>query len=172
MEKNIFFLLATIATGMSLLSSFVLILSLNSKKSTYAKLMQQIVISESIYIFSQFMIIRDHDDYFAKLFYDILNLITFDKIDQNFDLIKIFRYSTYFALQSHSLWFSVFMCLEIILILKNPLSQIKTRMNFYYLISGISAICTFILSAITITLKENRKSDFFLISIPTYYFLI
>jgi hypothetical protein len=77
---------------------------------------------------------NSNEDY-TKILCDIFNALTFNLFERNSKQLKIDNISAYYGNQAFSIILNIFICLEIILILKNPISQMKSRLNPYFLIS-------------------------------------
>ena len=172
MDDGIFTLLAVIFTILSLIFSFGLILSLNKRKSTYARIMRHIVISETMFIFCQMMVVIDKqvEQYNNAMCSFMQVLLLGMTSSQDCVIIKIFNYSSYYALQCFSNWLSVFICLEMILILKNPIAQMKNRVKTYFFIATFCSLLVFIISIFHIdTFKE--PSDLFIAEKAPMYIL-
>jgi hypothetical protein len=164
--------LISILCAFSIALSFFFVLILNKKQSNYARIVRHIVMSEGIYIFCFFeMILRGSDSYFysIKLFSkDIFQKLTFqifsrtktdtsliidkdqqtniaNKNDLTLDLMDVFNLAGYYSMEIFSLSLSIFICLELILILKNPIAQLKSRLKPYFIISAFLAILVFVM---------------------------
>jgi hypothetical protein len=137
MEMSNFKIYASLCACTSIIFSFGLILSMRTMTSNYAKIMRHIVIGECIFIFCELMVLIDSEtDSYNQLLCTILDFVLFHAFDEeNCSLIKRTNYAGYFALQTYSIWLNIFMCCEMIMILKNPIAQMKNRFTRYYLSS-------------------------------------
>jgi hypothetical protein len=148
MEVKHFKLYASIFASLSIIFSSGLLTSLNRMKSNYAKIMRHIVVGECIFIFSELMVIIDSetDDYNDALC-SILNFLCFNVFYlQDCTIMKRTNYASYFGMQAFSLWLNIFICFEMILILKNPIAQMKSRFRKYYLSSLTMGMVVFFIT--------------------------
>ena len=175
------YLLSYILSGASLVLSFFFILILKKKESNYARIVRHIVMTEGIYIFCFLgIIIRGQDNFLCFLNYirtfsrNTINNLTFklfedhkeDKDDQSFfKLMDILNLAMYYSMEAFSLTFSIFICLELILILRNPIAQMKSRFKPYFIFSFFLSIITFVMIC-TIDLPDATKT----ISVEDYLF--
>jgi hypothetical protein len=166
MEEDQFEIIAIIVSSISILASSGLLFSLNRMKSNYAKTMRHIIIGECIFIFSELMIIIDRQtDTYNKTLCNILSFFLFKLYDyDDCHIIKKCNYACFFAMQAFSIWLSVFICFEMILILKNPIAQMKNRFRKYYLSAVVIGI---IQLSISLTYTPDSYSRVLLISNAT-----
>jgi len=165
-DDNLNLKLTTILCTFSILLSLFFILILNKKDSNYARIVRHIVMSEGIYIFCFLeIIIRGKETYLYSLkniSRNVFHLFTFnffkktnpinstDPTDQDihdpmYSLMDIFSLAGYYSMEVFSLTLSIFICLELILILKNPIAQMKSRLKPYFIISTFMAITVFVI---------------------------
>jgi hypothetical protein len=150
-ELQSFILLCMFGAGFSILFSLILIFLLNKKKSNYARLMRHIVMSENIFIFAQMMIVTaEYQIETFKLLSLIFSHMTFGiaKIDPVY--FKFANGSIYYGSEAFSNLLNIFICVEIILILKNPIVQVKNRLKFYFTFASITGLTVFLLASFTI----------------------
>jgi hypothetical protein len=168
MDEQTFTLLSIIFGSLSIVFSFGLIISLNKRKSTFARIMRHIVISESILIFCLLMIVVDNNTVvWRENMCSFLNILLFNKLDENMCKgINLFNFAAYYGLQSFSNFLSVFICLEMILILKNPISQLTKRVVNYFLISTITGIVVFCFALFDQTRLKDKKDLLNKVEIP------
>jgi hypothetical protein len=145
MEVDYFNIYACICASISIICSCGLLVPLNRMKSNYAKIMRNIVVAECIFIFCELMVIIDSEtDSYTKILCNILNIILFNTLDSDdCSLTKRTSYAGYFGMQAFTLWLNIFVCYEIILILKNPVAQLKNRFRRYYLTSLFIGLLVF-----------------------------
>ena len=119
--------------------------------------------SEGIYIFCFLeIIVRGQQTYLYKLKYFSRNVFHFltinyfkkqtetdpidsEKADPMFNLMDIFCLAGYYSMEVFSLTLSIFICLELILILRNPIAQMKSRLKPYFIVSTFLAITVFVM---------------------------
>jgi hypothetical protein len=174
MDDTTFAILSIVFGSLSIFFSFGLILSLNKKKSTYARIMRHIVISESILIFCLLMlVVEKFSEMWRNIMCDFMNILIFNNLSPESCLgINVFNYSAYYGLQSFSNLLSVFICLEMILILKNPISQMTKRVIYYFIISTVTGIVVFSLALFDRTRFRDKQDLFNKVEIPMYIKLI
>lgn len=151
--------LSIIGTSLSILFSLILILFLNKKQSNYSRLMRHIVISENIFIFAQMMIVtaESKDEIFEYLSKIFLN-VTFGLVELDAACFKIGNGSIYYGHEAFSILLNIFICLEIILILKNPIVQVKNRLKIYFLVGTLTGVMVFLLASFTISDSTHEYS--------------
>lgn len=156
--------LTTILCSISIFLSFFFVLILNKKHSNYARIVRHIVMSEGIYIFCFLeIIVRGKETYlykmknFSRNVFHFLTINLFNKQNNNADpdvpekndpifcLMDIFSLAGYYSMEVFSLTLSIFICLELILILKNPIAQMKSRLKPYFIISTFLGITVFVM---------------------------
>ena len=138
--------------------------------------------SEGIYIFCFLeVIVRGEETYlyslknFSRKVFHILTINLFNKtstnnplnpIDQknNIPMIRlmdIFNLAGYYSMEVFSLTLSIFICLELILILKNPIAQMKSRLKPYFIISTFLGMTVFVMICTTDikTIEPNIKIE-------------
>lgn len=152
-----FFFCILICSCISVGFSFGLIITLNRKKSSYAKIMRHIVMSESIFIFCY--TISSYYPYFQNyteslcLFLSKFSPVAYPECNMIYYLNK----ASYHACEAFSILLNVFICLETILILKNPIAINKGRIKIYFLLATFFGFLNFILDLI---LYRDEKSVF------------
>lgn len=168
-------------TIFSIITSIFFIKILNKNPTNYGKLVVHVVMSEAISLYCVFLFILRIEKYLylQNLSRTLFNYLTFNKLSQiaeknleeykdiNTRCYKIitklmikFNVSAYYSTEIFSLLLSVFICLEIIFVLKNPLAQMKNRLKSYFTISYILATIIFILNAILMDFKiEDLESE-------------
>ena len=160
-------------TILSILLSIFFILILNTKTSSYAKLVSQIVIGEATSLFCSLLFLFEEEKINIKenISLPIIKTYLFfiDFTDNNETILKNFfsnlNKASYYSFEVLSLSLSIFLCIEIILVLKNPIAQIKNRLNIYFFFSYIIFIIFFFLTFLEnkkekINNLENNESDF------------
>lgn len=160
--------------------SIGLIIILTHKKSNYSRIMRHILMSECIFVFAE-MYSVSAGEYFHSLICQIFMFFTFNFSNQEMDCkdLKYSNISAYYGNQAFSVVLNIFICLEVILILKNPISQLKSRLKPYFLISTLTGLTVFFSTVFTankkISSKEIPLSDLFYeipICINLFIFLI
>jgi hypothetical protein len=162
-DDDNFKIYSCVGASLSIFFSACLLLSLNKMKSNYAKTMRHIVISECIFIFCELMVLIDSEtDSYNQVICNILSFVLFNIYSNTTDcsVIKRCNYSGYFGMQAFSIWLNVFICFELILILKNPIAQMQDRFRKYYLSSILIGLVVFSLS-LQYSLESYRKRDIF-----------
>ena len=71
-------------------------------------------------------------------------------------LMYTLKLAMYYSMEAFSLTFSIFICLELILILKNPIAQMKSRFKPYFIFSFFLAVIIFVMIC-TIDLPESTR---------------
>jgi hypothetical protein len=151
-----FFILCTIGTSISILASLGLVLSLKQKTSTYARLTRHIVMSECIFTFAQLLIVLGHRlSNYTKFVCSIFRPLLFNLISEDScDIINLANRSLYHANEAFSIALNFFICLELILILKNPIAQMSSRSKSYFFAATFAGVATFF-----IVLVPSNNSD-------------
>lgn len=183
-DENLNLNLTTILCSVSIILSFFFVLILNKNHSNYARIVRHIVMSEGIYIFCFLeIIVRGQETYFytlkslSKKVFHFLTFYFFYTInptnpedEQIYDrmcrLMDIFSLAGYYSMEVFSLSLSIFICLELILILKNPIAQMKSRLKPYFIFSTFIAIIVFVMIC-TLDLSTIKPNT----SIEDYMFL-
>jgi len=165
--------LTSILCFFSILLSLFFVLILNKKDSNYARIVRHIVMSEGIYIYCFLETLDRKHEFFLynskKISRQFLHYITFklfedsnenkmitDKDDKIFKFLDIINLAGYYSMEIFSLTLSIFICLELILILKNPIAQMKSRLKPYFIISSFLAITIFIMiCTVKLTIEEQ-----------------
>jgi hypothetical protein len=162
MSNSYFQIWSIVLTIISITFSLGLIFSLNQRKSNYARILRHVIMSESIYLFALLFVVIDVrlTNYYDFLCNKLFRLFMFnglqDDYSQNCIFIRTINIATYHGLEAFSIWLNVFICLEVILILKNPIAQMKSRLNAYFIISSLTAIIIFIIDcSVTHTVLMN-----------------
>ncbi len=181
-----------LTTSLGLISIFLclfFVLILNKKDSNYARIVRHIVMSEGIYIFCLLgIVVRGEETYMysiKKISRKIFHILTMDFLNKTssnnnqaadqvkscsiINLMEIFILAVYYSLEVFSLTLSIFICLELILILKNPIAQMKSRLKPYFILSSFFAtivfvmICTLDYNSIkpNMNIEEYMFLDFF-----------
>lgn len=178
-DKDLNLKTTTILCSFSIFLSFFFVLILNKKHSNYARIVRHIVMSEGIYIFCFLeIIVRGEETYlhsiknFSRKMFHILTINFFNKtnlnnpIDQEKNdpilcLMDIFSLAGYYSMEVFSLTLSIFICLELILILKNPIAQMKSRLKPYFIVSTFMATIVFVMICTLDynTIKPNIKIE-------------
>jgi len=174
-------------TVLSILSSIFLILLINKNSTSYGKLVNHIVMGEAISLFCIFLFIliiekKFYVHNFSRQLFQILTFNFFSSDDisksdedefQKFTLLNKFmikfNISAYYSSEVFSLFLNVFICLEIILVLKNPLAQIKNRVKSYFIITYFLSLIVFILNFIFIEFKMEDIYDSNILKIEILY---
>ena len=145
----------------SILLSLFFILILNKKQSNNARIFRHIVMSEGIYTFSLGLVLLKEKSLFFRILNpkisSFLKIITFelDIFNKNFDLLySSFSLAIYYGSELFSLTLSFFYCLELILILRNPIAQMKSRLKPYFIISYF----LFVISTTSIFFLEYQNN--------------
>jgi hypothetical protein len=172
-NKTLNYLLANILCAVSVALSFLFILMIKRKDSNYARIVRHIVMSEGMSIFCFLNIISREDDKIilyiksmAKKFFAFVtfNLFTdYEKDFQDYFYFDMVNLAIYYSMEAFSLTFSIFICLELILILKNPIAQMKSRFKPYFIFCFFLAISIFVM-ILTIPVPEDAiptKVDYF-----------
>jgi hypothetical protein len=151
---------AFFGSGLSIILSLGLMFKLLSKKSNYSRIMRHILSSECILIYSEMLAVAGQNPQFkiSEKTCEIYNMLTFGLFDngENCITLKFSNISVYNGIQAYSMLLNIFICLEVILILKNPISQLKSRLKPYFIISYFTGLCVFFTTFFTIsTDKEN-----------------
>lgn len=132
-------------------SSFFLFIH-NAKFSSYAKIIRHVVVAEAICQFSLAMFILEsiHWSFWRETSARIFNFFTYDLFIANHSeeiekiLIKV-NSSIFYAMETTSMILSSFICLEIILVLKNPIKNMKNRLKIYFSFVNMMGIAVFLL---------------------------
>jgi len=141
----------------SLILSFFFILILKKKESNYARIVRHIVMTEGIYIFCFLGAItrgKEKIINYIRIFsketfqYFTFNLFNFES-ENFFRLMDILNLAMYYSMEAFSLTFSIFICLELILILRNPIAQMKSRFKPYFIFSFFLAVILFVMICTT-----------------------
>ena len=176
-DKNFHYLSWNILCSTSIILSFIFILMIKKKESNYARIVRHIVMSEGMSIFCFLgIIVRGEDHFiryvriFAKRFFNFLtfNLFKdFQKEDNQdfFNLMNVINLAMYYSMEAFSLTFSIFICLELILILKNPIAQMKSRFKPYFIFSLFLALIIFVMIC---TVKLPTQTTY--LSVEDYFF--
>jgi len=163
-------------TILSIISSIFFILILNKNPTSYGRLVVHVVMGEAISLFCIliFILQREKNFFIQNLSRNIFNYLTYNSFveysndkhnnsnnyfENNTAINKIMiklNVSAYYSTEIFSLFLSVFICLEIILVLKNPLAQMKNRVTSYFAFSYTMATLVFILNFI---FKEFNFED-------------
>lgn len=170
--------LAVILSGVSIFLCFIFVQILKKKQSNYARIVRHISMSEGIYTFFFLgVILRSQKIYFntiknfSKKIFHILTFNLFyspieieNKDDSIEKLMDVFNLAAYYANEAFSLSLSIFICLELILILRNPIAQMKSRLKPYFIVSSFLGFTVFVMN-LTIgpgNLKESIKIEEYL----------
>lgn len=170
--------LINVFCGISIFLSFFFILILKKKESNYARIVRHIVMTEGMYIFS-FMeiILRGKDTYlnqlkdFSRKSFEILTFKLFDfKKEKETEIyynekIDTLNLALYFSMEAFSLLFSIFICMEMILILRNPIAQMKSRFKPYFVFALFVSLAIFVMIC-TVDFPEETKNY----SVEEYFF--
>lgn len=172
-EDNLDFLTLNILCLFSLLLSFIFILILKKKESNYARIKRHIVMTEGISIFCFLgIVIRSEDHlicYLKHFSRNIFNLLTFNIFKTNetnqgteefSNLVNVLNLAMYFSMEAFSLTFSIFICLELILILRNPIAQMKSRFKPFFIFSMFLSLMTFVAICTLNFPEETKKMPF------------
>ncbi len=147
----------------SLILSIFFVIILNKNPTSYGKLVERVVISEAISIFCILLFILEIEKNFNidNISMEIFNFLTFnifadmdfDNLDKsNANIINLnkimikFNVCAYYSTEIFSILMSIFICFEIILVLKNPIAQIKSRVTIYFAFSYFLSISVFLLN--------------------------
>jgi hypothetical protein len=175
-----FDLLTFSGTLLSTILSISLIINLTHKKSNYSRIMRHILMSECIFVFAEMFSVSAGENIHSLIF-DTFKFLTFNfrKDDLECKELKYSNISAYYGNQAFSVVLNIFICLEVILILKNPISQLKSRLKPYFFISTFTGLTVFFITFFTagkkLSSKENPLSDLFYtipICINLFIFLI
>jgi hypothetical protein len=155
----------------SLFLSFLFILMIKQKDSNYARIVKYIVITEGISIYCFFcLIIRDEDIILRKIrkysknFFNIFTFDLFKKYEEKgheiFEFMNVLNLALFYSMEAFSLIFSIFICLELILILRNPIAQMKSRFKPYLIFSLFLSLMIFVMiCTITIPVNKSRSTE-------------
>jgi hypothetical protein len=155
-EDGLNYILANILCLISVALSWLFILMVEKKHSNYARIVRHIVMSEGMSIFCFLNIIaRDEDKIISdikdasKFLFKWFTFLIFSdsqKDDhQKYFYFKLVNLAIYYSMEAFSLTFSIFICLELILILRNPIAQMKSRFKPYYIFCFFMAISIFVI---------------------------
>lgn len=164
-------------TCASIFFSILLIISLNNDKSNYSTLIKYIVISEAIFIFSLFIEITsinriglgkniiDFADNLADYF--VFYIPNIDIVSSK-SLLKL-NMSLFRAAKTFSMFLNVCLSLDLVLILRNPLRQVGSRLKPYFIIAIIGAVLSFASTELALAtasyMKDHNYSHLLYISI-------
>jgi hypothetical protein len=163
----------------SLVLSFFFILMIKQKDSNYARIISYIVMSEGISIYCFFCLIvrgKNKDALFenirnfSKFFF---NKFTFNLLKDYeekgnqviFQFMNVLNLALFFSMEAFSLTFSIFICLELILVLRNPIAQMKSRFKPYFIFSLFLSLMIFVIIC-TISIPVNQS-----LSTEEYFFM-
>ena len=118
---------------------------LECKKSTYSKLIRKICKAEAIFIFSSiwFVISPDIYKFFSQLTKDVV-ILDLSKIDEPKDILSKINISLFYAFQTYSILLNMFLCLEMILSIRYPVSKMQQRVKLYLLFAFIVSTVQFL----------------------------
>lgn len=175
------YVLSNILCYSSILFSFFFILILKKKESNYARIVRHIVMAEGIAIFCFLgAILRGQESKilkivksFSKELFHILtfNLFFYDNPSNFYKLMDILNLAMYYSMEAFSLTFSIFICLELILILRNPIAQMKSRFKPYFIFCFFLAISLFIMICTIDELPSIKDDEDYNIRIEEYLFM-
>jgi hypothetical protein len=172
--SELFDYFAFFGSGFSIVLSLALMFKLLSKKSNYSRIMRHILSSECILIYSEMLAVAGQNPKYkiSEKICEIFNLLTFGFFDngENCVSLKFSNTSVYYGIQSYSMLLNIFICLEVILILKNPISQLKSRLKPYFFISYFTGLCVFFTTFFTIDQQDFSYSltNIFKVKISLY----
>lgn len=181
-------------TIFSIIASIFFIMILNKNLTSYGRLVVHVVMGEAISLFCILLFILQIEKNFfiQNLSSTIFNYLTFnifvkpinsknedgnDKFENFTELNNLmikFNVSAYYSTEIFSLFLSVFICLEIILVLKNPIAQMKNRVTSYFAFSYTIATLVFILNLIfkkfdMEEIHDQKKRNFDLVYKNIFY---
>jgi hypothetical protein len=156
-----FYNVCIICTVITILFSGGLIFLLKKKTSNYAWILRHVVMSETIFLFSLCLVTIDAIvDPFIDFACSVLKWSTFNIISDDCYYIKVVNKATFYALEIFSIWLNFFICLEIIFILKNPISQLQTRLRYYFITGLLAGTANFVLVCALYHEKTNEAKRF------------
>jgi hypothetical protein len=144
-------------TIISLSFSGFFIFIINNKLTSYAKILRLVVVAEAICQFSllifvcesiSWLFIRENS---VKIF-DYITFNLFFGFDLNNQgtlkmqkILMRINSAIFYSMEIFSIFLSSFICLEIILVLKNPIAPITNRLNIYFIFVQFLGILVFLL---------------------------
>lgn len=137
-----YFYIYSILITISIISSFIIILLIKRKESIYSRMIYKITFSETIFVFSHFLLIIPYKtvSYFYS-YYDLaIKYLFFGLFTKQLSWITI-NYLIVIVSNVYTNCMNIFLCLEMILILKNPVSHSKKRTKIYTIISLLFCLC-------------------------------
>jgi hypothetical protein len=144
-------------TIISLFFSTFFIFMINKKPTSYAKILRLVVVAEAICQFSLLIFVCESiswlfiREYSVKFFhYLTFNLFLNNDYD-NQEYLKMQKIlirinsAMFYSMEIFSIFLSSFICLEIILVLKNPIAAITNRLKIYFIFVQFLGMLVFIL---------------------------
>lgn len=161
-HTHYYFYILFSVTIISVCSNLGLLLILNRKKSNYARIMRHIIMSEAIFIFCYMLCITNsHFEKFNDLMCSFLCNLTPVKYP-NCTFIFIIKKAAFHGNEAFSIILNFFICLETILVLKNPIAMSKGRIKIYFILSSFIGIFNFVIDIIL----YHNYSEIFASRIP------
>ena len=160
-EINVIVMLVSVL--ISVLFSLILIIIIKDKKFNYSRLMFNIVIGEALSLFSTMwflvnIINKDIKENFASAL-QVLHLYFIEDLKVLEGLIDRINIIFFHVFQTYSLSMNVFICLEMIQTLRDPVSKVNRRVVLYITIIYIVILVEFILM-LSLELKIIENNDF------------
>ena len=137
-----YFYIYSILFTISIISSFIIILLIKRKESIYSRMIYKITFSETIFVFSHFLLIIPYTavSYFYPYYELVIKYLFFGLFPLQLSWITI-NYIIVIVSNVYTYCMNIFLCLEMILILKNPVSHSKKRTKIYTIISLLFCLC-------------------------------
>jgi len=135
---------------------FIFIINKNKELTSYAKINRQVVVAEAICQFCLLIFVLESISWIflreasVKVFhYFTYNLFIHfyynnESMEMQKSLIRI-NSAIFYSMEIFSIFLSSFICLEIILVLKNPIAPISNRLKIYFRFVEFLGILVFLL---------------------------
>lgn len=132
-------------TLLSIISSFIIIFLIKKKDSIYSKMIYKITLAENIFVFSHFLTIVPYtnlnDIYLTGMHYLTFGIIKIDKKDF---WVKL-NFIVFIIANLYTNIMNLFLCLEMILTLKNPISHPTKRARIYSIFTFVLCLTDFLI---------------------------
>ncbi len=152
--------LMTTSIGVSVIFSLILIIIIKDKKFSYSKLMFNIILAETVSVFSTMWFIikllnKDVKNYFtlALEYLHILIIKDRDIIGHYIDKLNIILFQTF---QTYAISMNMCICIEMILTLRDPVAKVERRVFLYLFITYLLIIAEIVvLMCVNLTVVDN-----------------